>query len=337
MLPTMILPLKSAPRGLDRRTATVPAGVSTPTPVWLRGAAKSPATLEDAALAAGAALGALDTVIRRSECWSGVWRQRLALAAAAVTARQSGRVEDEAGLRDAVLLARSGDDVGPGGHMLLAWRSLASVRARTLLSGDTLAGVIEGFGLADANAMADDLAGRIQGATVGGNPVTGAIAAFELIEDSHRRAKVRDIAPWVADAVLANGFGWPHAVPLICAELADGKGSLLLRSQHRETSTEGEARRLRLLAGYARAALRAVDLSADLGRRAEALLAVAPKLRAKGAATVVERLLAEDAVSGSQASPGISDRGLRRLFDRLSDLGGVRELSGRPTFRLYGL
>lgn len=71
--------------------------------------------------------------------------------------------------------------------------------------------------------------------------------------------------------------------------------------------------------------------------RADRLIAIAPKLRAKGADLVVERLLSDDAVVSSQPVAGMTDRGLRRLFDRLVDRGAVRELSGRRTFRIYGL
>ena len=94
-----------------------------------------------------------------------------------------------------------------------------------------------------------------------------------------------------------------------------------------------------LLAAQARAALHAIDLSADLRRRAERLLAIAPKLRARGAEGIIERLLGEDALVASRSgrNSGISDRGLRRLFDRLTGLGAVRELTGRPAFRIYGL
>jgi Protein of unknown function (DUF1403) len=50
-----------------------------------------------------------------------VWRRRLALKAAAASARIARRGEDEATLRDAFLL-RQGDDPGPAGRMLVAWR-----------------------------------------------------------------------------------------------------------------------------------------------------------------------------------------------------------------------
>lgn len=89
----------------------------------------------------------LDAVIRRDEQWAGAWRQRLALAAAAVTTRQAGRVEDEAALRDAVLLTRPRDSlsVGPAGRLLLVWRRLAVRPPQNLLTEKNLAAVLEEF------------------------------------------------------------------------------------------------------------------------------------------------------------------------------------------------
>ena len=81
--------------------------------------------------------------------------------------------------------------------------------------------------------------------------------------------------------------------------------------------------------------IEAVQQAADLARRAAHLKAVAPKLRAKGAGDAVEMFLTRDAVAPS-ALP-LPDRAARRLCDRVVDLGAVRELTGRDTFRLYGV
>ena len=64
---------------------------------------------------------------------------------------------------------------------------------------------------------------------------------------------------------------------------------------------------------------------------------VAPKLRAKGAGAVIVTLLDDDALTAAGGTGRMSERALRRLFDRLVSLGAVRELSGRDSFRLYGL
>jgi hypothetical protein len=129
-------------------------------------------------------------------------------------------------------------------------------------------------------------------------------------------------------------------VPLLGAEVNAGGGA----SRPRRSGTailagmEDKGAQVKsLLAAQARAALRAVDLSSELGRRSERLLAVAPKLRARASDLVVEKLLSDDAIVASEKIAGMSDRGLRRLFDRLVELRAVRELSGRPTFRIYGL
>ena len=94
-----------------------------------------------------------------------------------------------------------------------------------------------------------------------------------------------------------------------------------------------------LARAYALAAPQAHALAGELSLRCEKLLTVAPKLRAKGASRVVELLLSDDAVSPARAAKaaGLSDRAARRLFDRLVELDAARELTGRSSFRLYGL
>ena len=90
---------------------------------------------------------------------------------------------------------------------------------------------------------------------------------------------------------------------------------------------------------YGLAIAEAHAVAADLARRAHRLSSVAPGLRALGARRVIDMLFSDDAVTPAVAAAraGLSDRAARRLFDRLVALGAVRELSGRATFRIYGL
>ncbi|MER8395744.1 DUF1403 family protein [Mesorhizobium sp. M0959] len=338
----MILRPKPSPRHRATLAGTPSTAPTATVPTWLRRAVSDAQSLagkdvEEVALAAGATIGALDAMVRRQERWAGAWRQRLALVAAAVTAKQAGRVEDESALRDAVLLTRPGDNVGPAGRMFLAWRRLAARPAEELLTKKTLAAVLEDLGHARDDEAVSDLADDLRqlSASIGMvGMMTGAIAIAE------RQGFGRVVGAWLADAMLAQRLGWAHAMPLLGAEAALGASARPRRAAASSVATSTETDRepaKSLLAAQARAALRAVDLSAELERRADWLLAVAPKLRAKAADTVVERLLSDDAIVASEQIAGMSDRGLRRLFDRLVELGAVRELSGRPTFRIYGL
>lgn len=339
----MILQPKSSPSRQGALSDNLSVMPMASVPAWLRRAIPDAQGLaakdiEDVVLAAGAAIAALDAMVRRQESWSGAWRQRLALAAAAVTARQAGRVEDESALRDAVLLTRPGDDVGPAGRMLLAWRRLAARSAEDFLTEKNLASVLEDFGHARDDAAIGDLAAELRQLSATGGMAGIPVGAFTAAE---RYGLGRILGAFIADALLAHRLGWSHTVPLMGADAASGVGTgRTRRGEASIAAIEHEAgleRTKNLLAVQARAALRAIDLSAELGRRAEKLLAVAPKLRAKGANTVVQKLLSGDAMVASDPVAGISDRGLRRLFDRLVELGAVRELSGRPTFRIYGL
>lgn len=106
--------------------------------------------LADTALAGGSGLAALDHVVRNEAKRASAWRHRLALAAATASARQMGRSEDEAALRDALFLTRPGDDAGPAGRMLLAWRCRIATRpAEELLTEQSLTAVLQAFGYPD--------------------------------------------------------------------------------------------------------------------------------------------------------------------------------------------
>ena len=296
-------------------------------PVWARPRGD---VLRDGYVA-GAALNSLDNLVRTAPAWGGVWRHRLALRSAAAATRLLGRTEEESALRDAHLFRAAGDDPGPAGKVLLAWRRLAS-RSTTLDEEfvRSIADLLElkwDEALANVIGNAEDLASSLRPA-----PVVAAETAAELYR---ARPDAELAAFWLADVVLAQKLRWPVPVPLLMAQV--NAACFKAGEQRRRIRPGGEGWGRAVLVAYAQAAAEACDLGADLGRRAAQLLAVAPRLRAKGSAEVVKLLLDDDALPGSWSSMKLSARGARRLFERLQELGAAREFSGRPTFRLYGL
>lgn len=285
----------------------------------------------DAAYVAGAALNSLDNLVRIEPSWAGVWRQRLALKAAAAATRLLGRKEEEGALRDAHFFRASGDDPGPAGNLLLAWRRLASRSTR--LDEEAVRAVAEHLDvrwddtLTEAVANAEDLAGTTRPAP---------LAAAELAAEIYRaRPDAELLALWLADALLAKKLRWAVPVPLLLGQV--NSPTFKTGDARRRVRPGGEGWGRAVLAAYAQAAAQACDLGAELAGRATHLAGVAPKLRSKGASQVVKLLLEDDAVPSSRSGAHLTDRSARRLFERLGDLGAVRELSGRPTFRLYGL
>ncbi|WP_080705475.1 DUF1403 family protein [Rhizobium rhizogenes] len=314
-----------------------PASAQAPAPIWAhtlptwalpRGHETNEA---DAAFAAGIALKSLDDLIRADPPWLGCWRDRLALKSAAGAARMHGRSENETALRDAVLLTAPGDDSGPGGKLFLATRSL------TRRSGTPGSPFVKE--LADLMDLRwdDGLASILD--TVDSAIQSGRAAPFAVADLITGIFAVRPdaevLALGLADVVLSQKLKWPRPVPLL---LSERYGAAFRTIGGRGRVRPGDpayprAVCLALVEGV-EAALRS---AADIDRRASRLLTVAPKLRTKGAGSVIRKLLNEDAVPASAPGCNLSRWAATRLFERLESFEAVREVSGRSSFRIFGL
>jgi len=302
----------------------------TAVPSWARTSGRAG---EDPLFAAGAGLALLDAHLRGDPPAAGALRQRLALQSAAASAKILRLNAEVAPLRD--LRFAVGDARGPAAKLLRLWRELA-IWPPSLESG-RLAAAAAALDLPAPNA--GTLAESLSEQSTAGDPVSAAgksaAVLFSAFPDAPA-AEAEILALWLFDMVIAIRLRWPRPVPLIAVKILDpssrsGGGG---RARPGESAWEKHA-----TGAIAHAAASALDLAADLFRRADTLLAVAPKLRAKPAQRIVELLLAEDCVSPAEAArhAPMTDRAARRLFDRLVALGAARELSGRPAFRLYGL
>jgi len=296
----------------------------------------------DAAFSAGAGLALFDRMLRAGDdgsepAFAGALRQRLALKSAAACSRLARLREDEAALRDAEHLAPAGAPASPAGRLhrlfrLFGARSLRLHAATLIAASDLLelqiaAATVEGLAVALQEILAR--AASPLAAAAGASR-----AAITVLSDG-APVEAEILALWLADLMLAQKLGWERPVPLLATAIAQPALRRAGRRPRPSDTDWGDA----LAGAYALAAPEAHGLAGDLSRRAERLLAVEPKLRAKGAERVVEMLVSDDCVSPARAAKvaRLSDRAARRLFDRLTDLGAVRELSGRPNFRLYGL
>ena len=102
---------------------------SRPFPAWARIQPKASEEGPAAFFAAGASLAFIAGVLLPNPLFAGALRSRLALRAAAASAKILRLREDEGALRDAEHLAAA-DDPGPAGRLHRFWRSLARQNAR---------------------------------------------------------------------------------------------------------------------------------------------------------------------------------------------------------------
>lgn len=278
-------------------------------PSWVTSA--RPETPEDVAFLSGSALAHLHFVLSRDDVPQALLRARLALRAAEACVTRQGRPERAGELRDAVAFLQPGDSPGPAGEVSLSWR-------RAVERPVSVKALHRALPEVEPEAIATWLdAGQ-------GAPIARAAAVLQVVIEERPRDHSASLL--LADAALAQALGWSHVLPLLALGLKSADlrktGDLLRLACHRAITV---------------AAAEATREAADLVRRAVRMKEVAPKLRAKGADEAVALFLSHDAVAPNALTSLRSNRAARRFCDRLVALGAVRELTGRDTFRLYGV
>ena len=278
-------------------------------PSWVTSA--RPETPEDVAFLSGAALAHLHLVLSRGEVPQTLLRARLALRAAEACVTHQGRPERASDLRDALAFLQPGDSPGPAGEVYLSWQRAVDRPVSVKLLHRALAEI-------DTAQIATWLdAGQVA-------PIARAATVLQAVLEDRPRDHATALI--LAEAALAQALGRTHILPLLPLGLK--------RADLRKSGVE---LRLACHRAIVSAAAEAMLKAADLARCAARLREIAPKLRAKGADEAVSLFLSQDAVAPTALTSLRSQRAARRICDRLVELCAVRELTGRATFRLYGV
>jgi hypothetical protein len=255
----------------------------------------------------GASLGHMHLVVGHRAVPHALWRGRLAVRAAAAVSGFIGRTERMAEVRDELHLTRPGDLHGPAGALGQAW-------ARLVTRPLTVAHLAPCCGLAPETVAEAFDAGT-------GDPVARGAAVLRHVLTEHPRREAA--ALMLADVALAQSLRWSRVVPLLALGLA--------RRDMRDARAEACHR------AVVKAVVQADRDARDLAMKAAHLRAVAGQLRGKQADAAVGMFLTRDAVAPWELTHLMSPRAARRLCERLIDLGAVREMTGRDTYRIYGL
>ncbi len=315
------------PRG---RPPVAPGASVASLPGWLAARQTGPANPAASAFHAGAALLAVDRIIRAEPLWLGALRQRQALAAAVASTRMLRVATDEAGLRDAHHLTRPGNDPGPAGRIHRVWRDFAAHPVRQ--GGPMLMRLAAGLGV----PLAEESARRIAAAGERATPIESAAAAASatVAELGTAKGPASVLALMSADLALASACGWSHSLPLLaCGRPSTG----LSRQDGKQALPDDPDWSAACHAAFGETLAAAHVRAADLARRAQALQAAFAYVRSKGGERALAAILGDDSVMAMTLTGLGSERAARRFLERLRELGGLRLLTDRSAFRLYGL
>lgn len=287
----------------------------------------------NAGVSCGMALSRLDSAVRDPDIPLALLGSTLALDAAQATAELEGRRPKLEDIRDAYLFAEDSSARGPDANLLAFWREVSSLRTN---ARDTDTQVSAVFG-DDLGAFAQTLLEESEAQVKASDVIAAVAQTVGKIAGFDEWAEYAACA--LGDVVLAKSMRWPKALPMLAQTVTPKLLRALASEQGRgQAATELTQRLTKTLS-------QATRLGKTLADAANNLKAAAPKLRAKTSDAALDVFLSEPAVAPTtmlspiiQGSPKkMTDRAARRFCERLVELGVARELTGRGTFRLYGI